>query len=410
VGKRITIVTAGHLSACPRMLKAADALTCAGHAVRVVSVNHTPWSTATDAVVRKTRTWASSVIDYNATSGRTLWLTSGVRQRTMRAMAFAVGPSRAPISVVTRAFSRVHDELVGETTAAPADLIYAGSTGALAAAAESADRLGIPYGIDFEDLHSGEHGGPGSELSNGLAARVERRVIYSAAFTTAGSPMIADAYAERYGVRPLAIHNTFSLAPVAASRQRDERLRLYWFSQTLGPQRGIEDVVRAAGEARVPVELHLRARPIPEYLDSLRRLHATVAPQLELVLHDPMNPDEMVAASQAFDAGLASEEQEPLNRRLCLSNKIFTYLAAGIPVLMTRTPAQGRLESSLGDAAFGYDCGDVQGLARIMRELSADAGRRARSREAARAAAERRWHWEHPEDRGALVDAVAKAL
>ncbi len=410
MGKRITIVTAGHLSACPRMLKAADALTCAGHAVRVVSVNHTPWSTTTDAVLRGTRTWSSSVIDYSAASGQRLWLTSGVRQRAMQAIASAVGPARVPMSVVTRAFSRVHDELVREATAAPADLIYGGSTGALAATAESAGRLGIPYGIDFEDLHSGEHAGPGSELSNGLAARVERRVIGGAAFATAGSPMIADAYAERYGVRPLAIHNTFSVAPVAGTRQSDGPLRLYWFSQTLGPRRGLEDILRAAGDAGVPVELHLRARPIPEYLDALRRLHAAVAPRLELVLHDPINPDEMVLAAQTFDAGLASEEQEPINRRLCLSNKIFTYLAAGIPVLMTRTPAQARLETSLGDAAFGYDCGDVQGLARIIRELSADPGLRARSRQAARAAAERRWHWEHPEDRGALVAAIGAVL
>jgi glycosyltransferase involved in cell wall biosynthesis len=328
----------------------------------------------------------------------------------MQAMASAVGPSRAPMGVVTRAFSRVHDELVREATAEPADLIYGGSTGALAAAAESAARLGIPYGIDFEDLHSSEHAGPGSEFSNGLAARVERRVISRAAFTTAGSPMIADAYADRCGVRPVAIHNTFSIAPAARTRQSDGPLRLYWFSQTLGPHRGIEDIVRAAGHARVPVEVHLRARPIPEYLDSLRRLHAAVASRVELVLHDPMNPDEMVAAAQAFDAGIASEEQEPLNRRLCLSNKIFTYLAAGIPVLMTRTLAQARLESSLGGAAFGYECGDVHGLAHIIRELSADAGRRARSREAARDAAERRWHWEHPEDRGSLVEAVGNAL
>ena len=392
------------------MLKAADALACAGHAVRVVSVNHTPWSTATDALLKKARTWSSSVIDYSADSGRRLWLTSGVRQRAMQAIASAVGPARVPMSVVTRAFSRVHDELVREATAVPADLIYGGSTGALAATAESARRLGIPYGIDFEDLHSGEHGGPGSDFSNGLAARVEQRVIGRAAFATAGSPMIADAYAERYGVRPVAIHNTFSMAPVAGTDRRDGPLRLYWFSQTLGPHRGLEDILRAAGDACVPVELHLRARPIPEYLDSLRQLHAAVAPRLELVLHDPINPDEMVSAAQAFDAGIASEESEPINKRLCLSNKIFTYLAAGIPVLMTRTLAQARLASSLGDAAFGYDSGDVQGLAQIIRELAADPGRLARSRQAARAAAERRWHWEHDDDRGALVETVGKAL
>lgn len=392
------------------MLKAADALTCAGYAVRVVSVNHTAWSTATDAALKRTRPWPSSIVDYSAATGGLLRFTSGARLRSAQALASAAGPARVPLGVAVRAFSRVHDELVREATAAPADLVYGGSTGALAAVAQAARRLGVPYGIDFEDFHSGELAGPGGALANALAARVEAEVIRGAAFTTAGSPMIAEAYAERYGVRPLPIHNTFSIAPSAAPARRDGPLRLYWFSQTLGPQRGIEDVVRAAGQARVAVELHLRARAIPAYLDTLRRLHTEVAPRLELVLHDPIDPDEMVTASQDFDAGLACEEPEPLNRRLCLTNKIFTYLAAGIPMLMSRTPAQARMEASLGEAAFGYECGDVAGLASLIRRLASDAQLRVRSRAAARAAAETRWHWEHPDDRGALLGAIGKIL
>jgi transketolase len=55
---RICIVTAGHLSTCPRMLKAADALAEAGYRVRVVSVRHTQWATEADRDVRRRRTGA----------------------------------------------------------------------------------------------------------------------------------------------------------------------------------------------------------------------------------------------------------------------------------------------------------------------------------------------------------------
>jgi glycosyltransferase involved in cell wall biosynthesis len=405
-GKRITVVTAGHVSACPRMLKAADAFMCAGYLVRVVGVNHTPWTTATDAAVHSTRKWAWSVVDYAASTGPALRRKTGMRFKAMQAIAKVAGPARVPIGVAIRAYSRAHDELVRAVTAEPADFIYGGSTGALAAVVEAAATLGVPYGIDFEDFHSGELSGPGSELPNALAARVERHVIPGARFITAGSPMIAETYNERYGVRPLVIHNTFSIAPGAATDRAEGPLRLYWFSQTLGPQRGLEDVVRAAGEARVPVELHLRAHAMPGYLNSLRQLAAAVAPQLELVLHDPASPDDMVKLAQPYDAGLACEEPYALNRRICLTNKIFTYLAAGVPVLLTRTPAQARLEPLLGDAAFGYECGDVSGLARTLRLLANDAALLRRSRAAARAAAGERWHWEHPEDRGALLAAV----
>ena len=406
-GKRITIVTAGHVSAAPRMLKAADALACAGHHVRLISVNHTPAMTAIDAGVIAKRRWSSSVVDYSAATAPALRRKTGVRFKAMRTLAAAIGPSNVPAGAAIRAYSRVHDELVRAGTAEPADLISGGSTGALAAVAESARRLGVPYGIDFEDLHSAESSGPGSGLSNALAARVERHVIPGARFVTAGSPMIADAYADRYGVRPIPIHNTFSIAADIPSERREGPLRVYWFSQTLGPERGLEDAVRAAGAASVPVRLHLRGRPVPGYLESLRRLASQAAPQLELVTHDLASPDDMVTLAQPYDAGLASEQPHVLNRELCLSNKIFTYLAAGIPVLLSRTPAQARLEPELGGAAFGYDIGDIAALARALRALATDGGVRGRSRAAARAAAARRWHWEHPEDRGALLAAVA---
>jgi glycosyltransferase involved in cell wall biosynthesis len=391
------------------MLKAADALTDAGYRVRLVSVSQTPWMTVTDAAISARRHWTPFVVDYSQATAPALRRKTGVRFKLMQTLATSIGSSSVPMGVAIRAYSRAHDELVHVATAEPADLVYGGSTGALAAVVESARKLGVPYAVDFEDFHSGEAIGEGSELQNALAERVERYVIPGAAFITAASPMIAETYADQHGVSPLVIHNTFSIAPAQVPERRDGRLHLYWFSQTLGPRRGLEEVIRAAGVARIDIELHLRARPIPEYLDSLQRLQAAVAPQLTIVNHQPATPDDMVALAQPYDAGLACEEPEPLNRQLCLTNKIFTYLAAGIPMFLSRTLAQGCLERSLGGAAFGYDCGDVEGLASAMRGLSEDAALRECARAAARRAAEQRWHWEHADDRGALLRAVAAA-
>jgi len=77
-----------------------------------------------------------------------------------------------------------------------------------------------------------------------------------------------------------------------------------------------------------------------------------------------------------------------------------------VPVVLSRTPAQAALAPELGDAAFVYDTGDAAGLSAQLRRL-ADPERRRAARAAARAAAERRWHWEHPLDRGALLAQVA---
>src|SRR3954471_3591017 len=129
------------------MLKAADALTCAGHRVRLVSVNNTPWMTHADAAVVATRHWSSSVVDYDAGTGAALRRKSGARFRFMQGLAKSIGAARVPLAIAIRAYSRIHDELVREATAEAADIIYGGSTGALAAVKESAGRLGVPYAI-----------------------------------------------------------------------------------------------------------------------------------------------------------------------------------------------------------------------------------------------------------------------
>ncbi|MFI5177447.1 MAG: glycosyltransferase [Vicinamibacterales bacterium] len=404
--ERITIVTAGHLSNCPRMLKAADALHDEGHRVRVVSVSHTPWSAQADRALRATRPWAWTIVDYARDTARATQLMTGARFHAARRVSRWLGPARVPLAIAARACGRAHSELVRAAVAAPADFVYGGSTGALAAVAESARRLGVPYGLDLEDFHSAEEAGPSGARAGALVERIERHILAGARVLTAGSPMISEEYTNKYGVRPLTIHNTFSLERnVPEPSAAHGPLRVYWFSQTLGPTRGLEALVRAFGRAANAGELHLRARIVPEYFDWLQRLQRDVAPGLTLVPLDPAPPDDMVTLAGGYDAGWSGEELSFPNRAWCLGNKIFTYLAAGVPVILSRTPAQMALARELGEAAFTFD--DVDDLAGLLRELAADPARRCRARRAARAAAERRWHWEHPADRGALLAALA---
>src|SRR5262249_7461461 len=160
---------------------------------------------------------------------------------------------------------------------------------------------------------------------------------------------------EKYGVRPITVHNTFSIASDSGDAyDPGDTLRLYWFSQTIGAGRGLEEVIRAAGRLASPVALYLRGRPALNYLERLRVLQREAAPALTLVHHDPAPPDDMVQLAQRFDAGLSCEETGTLNRCWCLGNKIFTYLAAGVPVVLSRTPAQAALAPDLGAAAATY--------------------------------------------------------
>ena len=411
-GARVTVVTSGHLSTCPRMLKSADALTAAGYTVRVVATLHEPWATVADLDVASRRSWKADTIDYRRGEGGATYWWSGARYRTARAAASTIGPGLVPLAVVSRAFGRVHSELVRAISADPGDLIYGGTTGALAAIAEAARWSGTPYGLDLEDFHSEETSGPDAPFVGALSARVEHAVIPGAAFVTTSSEAIAAAYRERDGSRPAVIHNTFPLPsrPPDVSRVDPSRLRVYWFSQTIGPGRGLEDAILALGRSGVAAHLALRGRPQGGYIETLTKLAALHAPQLELAHLDPAPPDAMVDCARGYDVGLALEQMTPRNRQLCLTNKAFTYMLAGMAVAFTDTPGQHALGADLGRAAVLVPPADVDALAAAFARWAGDPAELDCAKRTAWNAASRRWHWEHDLERGRLLALVGEAL
>jgi glycosyltransferase involved in cell wall biosynthesis len=244
-----------------------------------------------------------------------------------------------------------------------------------------------------------------------LAARIERPLLAQASFLTASSAQIAGAYTTAYGVTPVPIHNTYSTDFDRTPHDGAAGpLRVYWFSQTIGSDRGLDQVVAALGASGRTAELHLRGRLVQAYGDQLCELQHSAASSLRILFHEPTAPGAIVASAHGYDLGLSTEEPASLNRQLCLGNKIFVYLAAGLPVVLSGTTAQSELARDLGEAARVYPIGDVASLAELFRAWTADPAGQRRSRAAARAAALRRWHWEHPADRGALIDTIRRIV
>ena len=409
---RVTVVTSGHLSTCPRMLKSADALAADGYDVRVIATRHQPWATETDSDVAARRSWTAETIDYRRGAGGATYWRSGARYRAARATAAAFGPARVPLAVASRAFGRVHSELVRAIAADPGDLIYGGTTGALAAIAEAAGRTRTPYGVDLEDFHSGETSGADAPLVDALATRIERAVLPGAAFVTTGSEAIAAAYKARDGVDAAVIHNTFPLPmrPPDVSRVDPDRLRVYWFSQTIGPGRGLEDAIVALGRSGATAHLALRGLPQSGYLEALTALAAAQAPRVEVVHLAPAPPDAMIECARGYDVGLALEQMTPRNRQLCLTNKAFTYVLAGMAIAITDTPGQHALGIDLGHAAALVPAGDVDALAGAFARWADHPSALDCAKRTAWQAAARRWHWEHEAERGALLSLVRQAL
>jgi glycosyltransferase involved in cell wall biosynthesis len=410
--RKICIVTAGHLSTCPRMLKAADALHAAGYAVRVVSAVHTPWAFEADARLVDTRDWKWRPVPYGRPYAFATWLRSGVRHRVARAVA-SLSPQTAPATIVAAAFARAHRELVTAVLEERVDLIYGGSTGAIAAAAEAGRRSGTPFGVDFEDFHCDEQDSEDDRLSNALGGPIMQLAANGASFVTAGSAAIARACADEFGIAAMAINNVFPLPSVPpADREGQERreLRLYWFSQTIGRNRGLEDIVRAVGLVGRPTTLYLRGRAAAGYMSTLEQYSAQAAPSLRIEVLPPSAPDSMIDECRPFDVGISAEQGHVRNRQLNLPNKALTYPLAGLPVALTDTAGQRPLADDLGEGALLFAPGDAHCLAVSLGRIVDDPRAMSRAREASWEAARRRWHWEHPAERDALLATIGRAI
>ena len=398
---RICLVTSGQPSTNPRRGKEADALVEAGYEVRVVAARFAAWADAADAEFAG-RAWSLEAVRFGEIAPRPLRLALSLRRRVAGALSDRA-PGSVPLAV--RALHYVAPELAVLAGRAPADLYIAHNLAALPAAATAARRHGARLTFDAEDFHRGElRDTPAQARTRRVVELVERTFIPGCDAVTAASEGIAQAYADALGIDgPTTILNVFPLAerevPVSpdtlASEVPSGARSLHWFSQTVGPGRGLEDAVRALPLLPDDVVLSVRGAWAPGYERELR-LEAEnlgVGGRLRALTLCP--PPEVVRRAAEHDVGLALEMGETVNRDLCVTNKLFTYLLAGLPFVATDTTGQRAVCAALPDATRLYRVGDVEGFARAARALLGSSG----AARAARQAGTERYNWDVEKER-----------
>ena len=182
---------------------------------------------------------------------------------------------------------------------------------------------------------------------------------------------------------------------------------LLWFSQTIGPGRGLESFVAAWSLTRQPGELTLLGEDRAGFATDLRnRLPDSHRPRLHLA--PLVAPDELPAFIARHDIGLALEHPSPASRDLTITNKILQYLNAGLAVAATPTAGQREVLARNPAAGIFLDlAAPPADTAARLDALLADPGLPAR-RAAARQLAVSHYCWEREAPR--LVALVADAL
>ncbi len=408
----ICIVTSAQPAMNPRMVKEADALTGAGHEVHVLAAHVLTWASAAEPELLASRPWTCTYVGGTPSDRRLQYWSTRMRQAlTKRALPVA----RQVEAVAERSLARVGPELERTARRLPADLYIGHNLAALPVVVRAATARGVPSGYDAEDFLSGMRlHDVESSPTDRVIESIERRYLPRCAYVTAASPGIAQAYAKSTGIpTPEIVLNTFPLAERPATFRQSPMsgpLTLYWFSQTIGANRGLEDVVRAMGVlADRPIELHLRGGWQGGYQQKLAAVADEAGvPRERIFVHDHASPSQMVRLAAQYDVGLAVEP--PISRHIdvAISNKLFTYLLAGNAIAATSTTGQQTVMEAVGPAGFTYKPYTFHDLAERLAMWSDDRNEVERARRAAWEWGTRRYNWDIEKLR--LIDVVERTL
>lgn len=363
---RVCLISQLHPAFNPRLVKEADALAEAGYEVVVVAGSFSKLGAELDAGF-ETRQWTivnrarfgpeADFVDRLFKSTRTR-----IARKIFRLTNFQNK------WLVYCAWHSITLTLINQVKAIRADLYIAHLPSALPAAASAAKTWGGRLGYDAEDFYLGDP--PESEEyehERAMVRNIEGRFIRQCDYVTAASPGIAAAYRDVWNVCPTVILNVFprSRAPLQPAETGEVRPRpsVYWFSQTIGVDRGLECAVRAIAASRSRPHLYLRGQIQSGFDKRLR----TIADQIGVANHvhfeQPAPPSEMERICARYDAGLAAETGNTPNHRIALANKIFSYMLGGIPAFLSDVPAHRDFAGGLEPALNLYRADSPESLA-----------------------------------------------
>jgi len=363
--QKVLIISSGQPSLNPRLVKEADALAEDGYDVLVIYAYWNEWGTQLDERLLPTKKWKSIRAGGDPKQKPARYFVS----RLINRIAIILVKKYRQMEFADRAISRASYFLTAEAKKHCADLYIAHNLGALPAAVKAAKKFNKLCGFDAEDFHRYEVTNDVNDPDVILKTYIENKYLPQTNYLTASSPQIAAAYQQLFaGKTPLTLLNVFckSDQPEISSADPDAPLKIFWFSQTIGYSRGLEDIIETLGLLKeYSFELHLLG-DLPEGAFKNYLLRQQTVNNLKIFIYPPISSVSITAFAATFDIGLALEPAFSMNNDLALSNKLFTYLQAGLALIASDTTAQLAFINQYPAIGRWYAKGDRNSLAEML--------------------------------------------
>jgi glycosyltransferase involved in cell wall biosynthesis len=263
---------------------------------------------------------------------------------------------------------------------------------------------GCNVAMDVEDWYS-EDGLPADRALRPLVLmkECEQYLLRNAAYCTTTSSSLSKDLSEAYqSSPPTVIYNSFPLEDrllvdgQVLDRQDTSLPSIIWFSQTVGPGRGLEQLLAALQKVEYPFELHIRGTPRKGYKETLLK----ELPK-EVISHTYFHPqvpqDELLSRLSEHDIGFCGELSECRSRDLTITNKALEYLRAGLAMIASDTAGHKEVASLVPAGVHIFQQDNLLSLQNLLNKLLGDNGVLKKAKEASKQGMETDMDWRKSE-------------
>ena len=187
------------------------------------------------------------------------------------------------------------------------------------------------------------------------------------------SPSVAKHYENKYGVHVDVVRNLPSLHQNVQTYTLPDECKgkkIILYQGAINPGRGLEKAIDAMQYLDDSVLVIAGSGPL---LDTLQKQSKNEPLSGRVFFTGRLDPDRLRGLTRQADVGLSIEEDLGLNYRYALPNKIFDYIHAGVPVLVSDLPEMKKIieEYRLGKVLYDRN---PQYIARLIKETMAMKG------------------------------------
>jgi len=204
---------------------------------------------------------------------------------------------------------------------------------------------------DAHEYFTGQYGLAERKRTYAIWKKAERFILPKIRHMITVSGSIAGLYRNEYGVDPVVVRNLAPSTDVVIPRRRsemgaaDDDLLVVYQGSGINPGRGAMALINAMSMLE---KVRLIITGSGDMIEDLKQVVDERGLNNNIIFLPRMRWEEMMGFTMCCDAGLSLDPDNCINQRFSLPNKLFDYIAAGIPAVVSPLPEVSAIVDKYG--------------------------------------------------------------